>query len=108
MHTLHCCPLTPLRPRLPLPGASRIFAIDINASKFAAAKEWGATECLNPKDYDKPIQQVIVDMTEWGVDYRWVCVAGRGKCDAWLQRLCKAPSSRVGCGMDHGRDLRNS
>jgi len=27
-------------------------------------------ECLNPKDYgDKPIQQVIVDLTDGGVDF---------------------------------------
>ncbi len=38
-------------------GASRIFAVDINPAKFDAAKEWGATDCLNPKDYEKPIQQ---------------------------------------------------
>jgi S-(hydroxymethyl)glutathione dehydrogenase/alcohol dehydrogenase len=50
-------------------GASRIIAVDINTSKFDSAKEWGATECVNPRDYDKPIQQVIVDMTEWGCDY---------------------------------------
>jgi S-(hydroxymethyl)glutathione dehydrogenase/alcohol dehydrogenase len=50
-------------------GASRIIAIDINAAKFEAAKEWGATECVNPKDHDKPIQQVLVEMTEWGCDY---------------------------------------
>jgi hypothetical protein len=30
-------------------GASRIFAIDTNPDKFAAAKEWGATDCINPK-----------------------------------------------------------
>jgi S-(hydroxymethyl)glutathione dehydrogenase/alcohol dehydrogenase len=30
-------------------GASRIIAVDINADKFPAAKEWGATECINPK-----------------------------------------------------------
>lgn len=50
-------------------GASRIIAVDINTSKFAAATEWGARECLNPRDYDKPIQQVIVEKTEWGCDY---------------------------------------
>lgn len=50
-------------------GATTIIAVDINASKFEAAKAWGATECLNPRDYDKPIQQVIVEKTEWGVDY---------------------------------------
>lgn len=55
-------------------GASRIFAIDINPSKFEAAKEWGATDCLNPKDYEKPIQAVLVEMTEWGVDYTFECI----------------------------------
>jgi threonine dehydrogenase-like Zn-dependent dehydrogenase len=50
-------------------GASRIIAVDINTAKFDTAKEWGATECVNTRDYDKPIQQVIVDMTEWGCDY---------------------------------------
>ena len=39
-------------------GASRIFAIDINESKFELAKKWGATDCLNPKKFHKPIQQV--------------------------------------------------
>lgn len=39
------------------------------SSKFASAKEFGATECVNPRDYDKPIQQVLVEMTEWGCDY---------------------------------------
>jgi hypothetical protein len=28
------------------------------SDKFEAAKQWGATDCVNPKDYDKPIQQV--------------------------------------------------
>jgi S-(hydroxymethyl)glutathione dehydrogenase/alcohol dehydrogenase len=43
--------------------------VDINASKFDAAREWGATDCLNPRDFDKPIQAVITEMTEWGADY---------------------------------------
>ena len=30
-------------------GASRIFAIDTNPNKFAAATAWGATDCINPK-----------------------------------------------------------
>ena len=55
-------------------GASRIFAIDINPAKFEAAKAWGATDCLNPKDFDKPIQSVIVEKTEWGVDYSFECI----------------------------------
>lgn len=50
--------------------ASRIIAVDINSDKFAAATAWGATDCINPSDLDKPVQQEIVAMTEWGVDYR--------------------------------------
>jgi S-(hydroxymethyl)glutathione dehydrogenase/alcohol dehydrogenase len=34
----------------------------------------GATDCVNPKDIDKPIQQYIAgDMTPWGVDYSFDC-----------------------------------
>jgi S-(hydroxymethyl)glutathione dehydrogenase/alcohol dehydrogenase len=54
--------------------ASRIIAIDINESKFALAKQLGATDCINPKDYDKPIQDVIVELTDGGVDYSFECV----------------------------------
>uniref|UniRef100_A0A061S8I9 S-(hydroxymethyl)glutathione dehydrogenase n=1 Tax=Tetraselmis sp. GSL018 TaxID=582737 RepID=A0A061S8I9_9CHLO len=54
--------------------ASRIIAVDLNPDKFETAKKWGATDCVNPKDHDKPIQQVIVEMTEWGVDYSFECI----------------------------------
>lgn len=55
-------------------GASRIIAVDINESKWEMAKRFGATDFLNPKKFEKPIQQVIVEMTEWGVDYSFECV----------------------------------
>ncbi|CAH3192979.1 unnamed protein product, partial [Porites evermanni] len=48
-------------------GAARIIGIDIKPDKFPLAKELGCTECMNPKDYDKPIQQVLTEMTEGGV-----------------------------------------
>jgi len=54
--------------------ASRIIAIDINESKFDLARQLGATDCINPKDYDKPIQEVIVDLTDGGVDYSFECI----------------------------------
>ena len=38
--------------------ASRICAVDINEGKFDIAKELGATDFVNPKKFDKPIQQV--------------------------------------------------
>ncbi|WP_308445992.1 S-(hydroxymethyl)glutathione dehydrogenase/class III alcohol dehydrogenase [Alteromonas salexigens] len=54
--------------------ASRILAIDINPDKFELAKQLGATDVINPKDYDKPIQEVIVEMTDGGVDYSFECI----------------------------------
>ncbi|WP_243453107.1 S-(hydroxymethyl)glutathione dehydrogenase/class III alcohol dehydrogenase [Psychrobacter coccoides] len=54
--------------------ASRIIGIDINESKFELAKKLGATDCINPKDYDKPIQEVIVELTDGGVDYSFECI----------------------------------
>ncbi|MEN1929800.1 S-(hydroxymethyl)glutathione dehydrogenase/class III alcohol dehydrogenase [Luteimonas sp. MJ250] len=54
--------------------AGRIIAIDTNPSKFELARQMGATECVNPKDHDKPIQQVIVEMTGWGVDHSFECI----------------------------------
>ena len=54
--------------------ASRIIAIDINESKFDLARQLGATDCINPKNFDKPIQEVIVDLTDGGVDYSFECI----------------------------------
>jgi S-(hydroxymethyl)glutathione dehydrogenase/alcohol dehydrogenase len=54
--------------------ASRIIAIDINESKFELARKLGATDCINPKNFDKPIQEVIVEMTDGGVDYSFECI----------------------------------
>jgi len=55
-------------------GADKIIGIDINESKFELAKQLGATDCINPKDYDKPIQDVIVEMTDGGVEYSFECI----------------------------------
>ncbi|NLF53475.1 MAG: S-(hydroxymethyl)glutathione dehydrogenase/class III alcohol dehydrogenase [Thauera phenolivorans] len=54
--------------------ASRIVAVDINPAKFEIAKQLGATDFVNPKDYDRPIQEVIVDLTDGGVDYSFECI----------------------------------
>jgi len=54
--------------------AGRIICIDINERKFDLAKKLGATDCINPKLYDKPIQEVIVDLTDGGVDYSFECI----------------------------------
>ena len=55
-------------------GASKIIAIDINEDKFDLAKKLGATDFVNPKKHEKPIQEVIVEMTDGGVDYSFECI----------------------------------
>jgi S-(hydroxymethyl)glutathione dehydrogenase/alcohol dehydrogenase len=57
-----------------LAQASRIIAVDINPDKFEMAKQLGATDCINPKDYPDPIQQVIIDLTDGGVDYSFEAI----------------------------------
>lgn len=54
--------------------ASRIVAVDMNPAKFDIAKQLGATDFINPKDHDRPIQDVIVDLTDGGVDYSFECI----------------------------------
>lgn len=54
--------------------AAKIIAIDINDDKKEMAMKFGATDFVNPKKFDKPIQEVIVEMTDGGVDYSFECV----------------------------------
>ncbi|XP_048365136.1 alcohol dehydrogenase 1-like isoform X1 [Sphaerodactylus townsendi] len=73
-------------------GASRIIGIDINKEKFAKAKELGATECISPNDFNKPIEKVLVEMTGLGVDYSFEVI---GRIDTEIAALA---SSRLGSG----------
>jgi S-(hydroxymethyl)glutathione dehydrogenase/alcohol dehydrogenase len=54
--------------------ASRIIVIDINEDKFELARQLGATDFVNPKKHTSPIQEVIEEMTDGGVDYSFECV----------------------------------
>ncbi|MCO5564667.1 hypothetical protein L7F22_018334 [Adiantum nelumboides] len=58
-------------------GASRIIGIDIDPNKASLGKKFGVTEFINPKDHEKPIQEVIVSLTDGGVDYSFECVGKR-------------------------------
>ena len=55
-------------------GASRIIGVDINEAKFELAKKLGATDCINPSKFDKPTQEVIIEMTDGGVDFSFECI----------------------------------
>jgi len=54
--------------------ASRIVVVDINEDKFEIARQLGATDFINPEKYDQPVQEVIVDLTNGGVDYSFECI----------------------------------
>jgi len=55
-------------------NAARIIAIDTNPGKFALAQSMGATDCINPQDHARPIQDVIVELTDGGVDFSFECI----------------------------------
>ncbi len=68
-----------------LAQAGRIVAVDLNPAKFEMARQLGATDFVNPADYDKPIQEVVVDLTDGGVDYSFECVGNVGLMRAALE-----------------------
>ncbi len=54
--------------------AGRIIGVDTNPAKFDMAQRLGATDVVNPTDSDRPIQEVLVEMTDGGVDYSFECI----------------------------------
>ena len=59
---------------LVLAQAGRIIAVDTHHHKFAMAKNLGATDFVSPQQNGTPIQEVIIDMTDGGVDYSFECI----------------------------------
>jgi S-(hydroxymethyl)glutathione dehydrogenase / alcohol dehydrogenase len=57
-----------------LAKAGRIVAVDLNPTKFEMARRLGATDFVNPKDHDRPIQDVLVEMLDGGADYSFEAV----------------------------------
>ncbi|KAK8289181.1 hypothetical protein V6Z11_D07G172700 [Gossypium hirsutum] len=80
-------------------GASRIIGVDIDNKKFDIAKNFGVTEFVNPKDYDKPIQQVLVDLTDGGVDYSFECIGNVSVMRAALECCHKGWGTSVIIGV---------
>ncbi|KAK7395119.1 hypothetical protein VNO78_15661 [Psophocarpus tetragonolobus] len=54
-------------------GASKIIGVDINPDKFIKAQAMGVTDFINPKDEEKPVYEIIKNMTDGGVDYSFEC-----------------------------------
>ncbi|XP_033843959.1 alcohol dehydrogenase 1-like [Periophthalmus magnuspinnatus] len=71
-------------------GAKRIIAVDTNPEKFEKAKIFGATDFVNPKDHSKPIHEVLVEMTNGGVDFSLECVGNASVMESALHSTVKA------------------
>ncbi|XP_065848229.1 alcohol dehydrogenase-like 7 [Euphorbia lathyris] len=56
-------------------GATRIIGVDLNPDKFEIAKKFGVSEFVSAGETgDKPVSQVINEMTGGGADYCFECV----------------------------------
>jgi len=80
-------------------GATTIIAIDINPEKFEIAKKLGATKCINPKDFNKPIQEVLFEETDGGLDYTFECVGNVATMRAALESCHKGWGTSVIVGV---------
>ncbi|GAY40149.1 hypothetical protein CUMW_049830 [Citrus unshiu] len=54
-------------------GASRIIGVDRSSKRFEEAKKFGVTDFVNTSEHDRPIQEVIAEMTNGGVDRSVEC-----------------------------------
>jgi len=63
-----------------LAGATTIVAVDTNASKEAVARQFGATDFVDPSTFDEPAaaQKALVELTGGGADYTFECVGHPG------------------------------
>ncbi|KAG9275175.1 alcohol dehydrogenase 1-like [Astyanax mexicanus] len=86
-------------------GASRIIAVDINEEKFEKAKIFGATDFVNPKAHQKPISEVLIEMTNGGVDYSLECVGNVAVMRSALESCVKGWGVSVLVGWTHLHDF---
>jgi len=81
-------------------GAARIIGIDINPAKFEVAKKFGVTEFVNPLDHkDRAIQEVLVEMTDGGLDYTFECIGNVKTMRAALEACHKGWGKSVIIGV---------
>ncbi|KAF6371350.1 hypothetical protein mRhiFer1_000379 [Rhinolophus ferrumequinum] len=76
-------------------GAARIIGIDLNKNKFEKAMAVGATECISPKDFTKPISEMLSEMTGNNVGY---CFEVIGRLDTMVDALAS-------CHMNYGTSV---
>ncbi|XLR03936.1 hypothetical protein S83_070134 [Arachis hypogaea] len=55
-------------------GASRIFGIDKNPNKLEYAMKFGLTDFINPEEHERPVHEVLREMTNGGIDRCIECI----------------------------------
>lgn len=90
-----------------LAKAGRVIGVDTNPGKFDLARTMGATDCVNPKDHAKPIQDVIVEMTDGGVEFSFECIGNVDVMRAALECCHKGWGQSVIIGVaGAGQEIR--
>jgi S-(hydroxymethyl)glutathione dehydrogenase/alcohol dehydrogenase len=79
--------------------AGRIIAIDTNQAKFEMAKNLGATDFLDPQAGGRPIQEILIDMTDGGVDFYLVFIGNVKTMRAALESCHKGWGESVIIGV---------
>lgn len=81
-------------------GAKEVIGVDINPSKFELAKKFGFTKFVNPKEYGtRPIQEVLVELTDGGLDYTFECIGNVNTMRAALEACHKGWGTSVIIGV---------
>ncbi|MBO6903875.1 MAG: Zn-dependent alcohol dehydrogenase [Parvibaculum sp.] len=75
-------------------GAGRIIAIDMQGSKLNLAKEFGATDVVNPKDGD-PVQQVMELTNGLGVHHSFEAIGLKATTEQAFKMLGRGGTANV-------------
>ncbi|XP_057741625.1 alcohol dehydrogenase 2-like [Arachis stenosperma] len=65
-------------------GASRIIGIDKNPNKLEYAMKFGLTDFINPEEHERPVHEVLKEMTNGGVDR---CIECTGNINALMSAM---------------------
>ncbi|KAK1416487.1 hypothetical protein QVD17_32278 [Tagetes erecta] len=82
-------------------GATRIIGVDMNPDKYEIGKKFGVTDFVNSSScVDKPVSQVIIEMTGGGADYCFECVGSTSLVHEAYASCRKAWGKTVVLGVD--------
>lgn len=74
-------------------GAGRVIAVDMVPSKLELAKQFGATDLVNPADGD-PVEQVR-ELTGGGVDYSFEAIGLKVTAEQCFRMLCAGGTATI-------------